>query len=111
MALDLADTLGFTAPPFDSSTRLNRLEGDGALSELMVEAWACKDSLSAPWQLEVSTLSTRSGLDTHAMLGKKSTLQTVLADGSLHPRSGIVTHASSECADGGFARYTLTVRP
>ena len=45
------------------------------------------------------------------MLGKKLTLQTVLADGSLHPRSGIVTHASSECADGGFARYTLTVRP
>ena len=101
----------FSALVFDSSTRLYRLEGDAELSELIVEAWACNEALGKPWELRISTLSTRSGLDIDAMLGKKLTLQSVLADGSLQPRSGIVTNAASECADGGFARYTLTVRP
>jgi type VI secretion system secreted protein VgrG len=36
---------------------------------------------------------------------------TALADGALHSHSGIVTNASAEDADGGFARYRLTVRP
>ena len=30
---------------------------------------------------------------------------------TLHPRSGIVTRATSDEADGGFARYRITVRP
>ena len=111
MAFDPAGVLGFSALPFDSSTRLYRLEGDGALAELMVEAWACDDALSTPWQLEISALSTRAGLSIHAMLGQKLTLQTVLADGSLHSRSGIVTQAAAADADGGLVRYTLTVRP
>ena len=96
---------------FDSSTRLYRLQGQDQLSELLVQAWSLKEKLDAPWTLELSTLSTRAGLDIHAMLGKKLTLQTALADGSLHPRSGLVSRATAEEADGGFARYRLTVRP
>jgi type VI secretion system VgrG family protein len=109
MALDLLDLL--QALHFDSSTRLYRLQGEGELAELTVEAWSLKESLSTPWTLELKTLATDARLDIHAMLGQKLTLQTALADGSLHPRSGIVTNAASEDADGGFARYRLTVRP
>ena len=111
MTLDAAGALSFTALPFDSDTRLYRLEAEGEMAELMVESWACNEALSTPWDLRISTLSTRCGLDYHAMLGKKVTLQIVLADGSLRPRSGIVTEAIAEDADGGFARYVLTVRP
>jgi type VI secretion system secreted protein VgrG len=96
---------------FDSTTRLYRMQGEGALAELIVQAWSLKEELSTPWTLELSTLSTNAQLDIHAMLGQRLTLQTALADGSLQPRSGIVTHASAEDADGGFARYRLTVRP
>lgn len=45
------------------------------------------------------------------MLGKKLGLQTALADGTLHPRSGIVMAATADDADGSFARNRLTVRP
>ena len=108
----LTDLAGaFSALPFDSTTRLYRLQGEGELSGLLVQAWSLKEQLSAPWTLDLVTLSPRAGLDIHAMLGKKLTLQTALADGSLHPRSGIVTRATSDEADGGFARYRLTVRP
>ena len=109
MALDLSQLLA--ALRFDSATRLYRLEGEGPLADLVVEAWSLKEELSAPWTLELSTLSTDARLDIHAMLGQKVTLQTALADGSLSPRSGVVTHASAEESDGGFARYRLTVRP
>lgn len=97
--------------PFDSSTRLHRLQGAGELSELLVESWACRDALSEPFELEIHALGTQAGLDIHALLGERVTLQTVLADGSLLPRSGLVFNASAEEADGGFARYGLVVRP
>jgi type VI secretion system secreted protein VgrG len=109
MALDFAALL--QALRFDSATRLYRLQGDGPLADLTVEAWSLKEELSAPWTLELSTLCTDARLDVHAMLGRRLTLQSALADGSLHARSGIVMAAVAEDADGGFARYRLTVRP
>ncbi len=101
----------FDALRFDSGTRLYRLQGDAAVSELLVEAWSLEEALSQPWTLELSTLSTRAGLDIQAMLGSRLTLQTALADGALHPRSGLVLAASASDAEGGFARYHLCVRP
>ena len=44
----------------------------------------------------VASRNSRAGLDLHAMLGKKLTLQTALADRTLSPRSGIVTGATSD---------------
>jgi type VI secretion system secreted protein VgrG len=96
---------------FDSATRLYRLEAQGELANLLVQAWSLKEELSTPWTLDLVTLSPRVGLNLNAMLGQQITLQTALADGSLHPRSGIVMRATSEGSDGGFARYCLTVRP
>jgi type VI secretion system secreted protein VgrG len=96
---------------FDSATRLYRLEAKGELSNLLVQAWSLKEELSTPWTLDLVTLSPRVGLNLNVMLGQQITLQTALADGSLHPRSGIVMRATSEGSDGGFARYRLTVRP
>ena len=101
----------FSALAFDSSTRLYRLDAAGDLADLLVESWACRESLNEPWELELNTLGTNCDLDIHAMLGQKVTLRTVLADGSLHSRTGIITAAAIEDADGGFARYILTVRP
>ena len=97
---------------FSSESRLYRLQADGEAAGLLVESWSQREGLSQPWELQLSTLSTNARLDIHALLGQKVTLLTKLADGrSEHPRSGIVTAASAVAADGGFARYLLTVQP
>ncbi len=109
--MDQALRTAFDAPRFDDATRLYRLQGEGGLSELLVHAWSLKEALDAPWTMELVALGTDAGLDVHALLGKPLSLLTVLADGSLHPRSGLVFAARAEDADGGFARWRLTVRP
>ena len=111
MQLDSRLISAFGSLAFDSDTRLFRLEGDGALGELLVEAWSLRETLDEPWTLELSTLGLDAGLDLQALLGAKATLRLALADGSLLPRSGIVFAAASEQADGGFARYRLTLKP
>ncbi len=42
---------------FSSSTRLFRLQGEGPLGELLVQAWSLKEELSATWTLELTALS------------------------------------------------------
>lgn len=111
MQLDSPLLSAFESLAFDSATRLYRLEGDGALGELLVEAWSLREALDEPWTLELSALGLDAGLDLQALLGAKATLQIALAGGSLLPRSGIVFAAASEEADGGFARYRLTLKP
>lgn len=97
---------------FSSESRLYRLQAEGVAAGLLVESWSQREALSQPWELQISTLSTNARLDIHALLGQKVTLLTKLSDGrSEHPRSGIVTAASALGADGGFARYQLTVQP
>ena len=96
---------------FEDATRLYRLNGDGELSQLAVEAWSLKEALSTPWELQVSTLSPRADLDIHAMLGRRLDLHTRLADGREHSRSGLVFNVRAAEADGGLARYRLVVKP
>jgi len=96
---------------FSSDHRLYHLQAEGELSELMVEAWSLREELSQPWELQLSTLSTRANLDRGAMLGQRVTLLTTLADGSRHSRSGIVTTAGIEDCNHELTRYCLTVQP
>ena len=102
----LTNTFNFT-----STTRLYRLSAKGKLRSLLVQAWSLKEEISTPWTLDLVTVSPRASLNLNAMLGQQVSLQTALADGSLHSRSGIVMRATSEGSDGGFARYRLEVRP
>ena len=95
----------------DGTTRLYRLEGEGALDGLQVEAFVVEESLSQPWRAEIVALHEQVDLDLDAMLAQPVTLVTVLADGSEHRRSGLVLQAAAEDSDGGFARYRLVVQP
>jgi type VI secretion system VgrG family protein len=89
--------------------RLYHLEGEGPLAGLLAEAWALQEGLNEPWRLELSALSGRPDLDLDDMLGRRLTLRCTLADGDFVRHSGIVTSASAEESDGGFARYRLVV--
>lgn len=106
--MNLADAL---TALFSSTGRLYRLQGAGPLAELHLQSWALKEALGEPFTLQVSALSTDAGLDLDAMLGQRLDLASVLAEGGELLRSGIVTAAQAEEGDGGFARYTLEVRP
>ncbi|MFZ5550586.1 MAG: type VI secretion system Vgr family protein [Pseudomonadota bacterium] len=95
----------------DDTTRLFRLEPEGPLAGLAVESWALREALDEPWQMVLQCLGPDAGLDPAGMLDQPLTLWTRLADGSEHPRSGLVTAAASLGGDGGLARYELTVEP
>ena len=95
----------------DGTTRLYRIEGEGALAGLQVEAFVVEEALSQPWRMEVVALHEQADLELDAMLAQPVTLITVLADGSEHRRSGLVLQAQAEDSDGGFARYRLVVQP
>ena len=96
---------------FDDSKRLFRLQAEGELSGLLIQAWSQKDALSEPYQLELVCLSTERTLDTKAMLGQRVGLITTLADGSEHVRGGMVYGVTAEDADGSLTRYRLEVGP
>jgi type VI secretion system secreted protein VgrG len=95
----------------DGATRLYRLDAQGELAGLQVEAFVLQEALSQPWRLELVLLHERADLNLDAMLGQPLTLVTVLADGSEHRRSGQVLQAAAEDSDGGLARYRLIVQP
>ena len=96
---------------FDTATRLHHLLGGGPLSNVMVEAWCLREELNQPWQLEISVLALRVGLDLDQMVGQRVDLRSTLSDGSEFWRSGVVVKASAVDADGGIARYLLGVVP
>ncbi|TBO32741.1 type VI secretion system tip protein VgrG [Aquabacterium lacunae] len=101
-----------------SHTRLYTLEtfdtpgqSAGPLADLMVEGFVLVDDLSQPYTLHLHTLSRDAALPLEALYARPVTLVTRLADGSDTRRSGYVTEAIAQESDGGFARYTLVVRP
>jgi type VI secretion system secreted protein VgrG len=106
MAEALAKALGLS-----SDRRLYDLAAEGPLAELLPESVAVRDTLNEPWLMQLCALSTSAQLDTDAMIGQRIQLLTRLADGSHHTRSGLVASAAFDGADGGLARYVLTVQP
>ncbi len=97
--------------PLDDARRLYRLEGDGDLTQLKVQAWSQREGLNEPYDLELVCLSLDARLDLDAIRGARVGLITRLADGSEHRRGGTVLRVISEHAEGGFARYRLNVGP
>src|SRR5512139_1502803 len=94
----------------DGTTRLYRLEGEGDLARLHVEAFTLHESLHQPWQMVLSTLGDSAQLDTGALRWQRITLVTTLADGSEHRRTGLIEQATAtDCisSHGGLARYRL----
>jgi len=94
-----------------SAQRLFTLEGEGPISELMVERFSAVDAISEPFQLCLSTLSLNAYIQPQALLGQRVTLNATLSDGSRSKRSGLVFQAAQGPADGGMVRYQLTVQP
>src|SRR5574343_686862 len=99
-------------PTFLSDTRLYELSWrDQAGPDLPVEAWWGREVLSGGFEFCIDLLSTDTHLELKRFLGRSLTLNTRLSDGSQASRSGLVRAAQKLGADGGFARYRITVVP
>ena len=96
---------------FTSQTRLYRLEGEGGVEELLVESWRGHEALNHHFEWQVHALSARADLALEPLLGQRAALLTVLADGTLVRRSGLIREAALLASDGGFARYRLRLAP
>ncbi|QOF78351.1 type VI secretion system Vgr family protein [Variovorax sp. 38R] len=104
------------------TARLYRLEAPSAASSssstvresidaLRVEGWVQREAVSQLFELRIVCLSLRADLALSSLIDQPLTLVTVLADGSLGRRTGLIRAVESLGSDGGLARYRLTLVP
>ncbi|PLC01414.1 hypothetical protein CY658_32030, partial [Variovorax sp. RO1] len=104
------------------TARLYRLEAPSAASSssstaresidaLRVEGWVQREAVSQLFELRIVCLSLRADLALSSLIDQPLTLITVLADGSLSRRTGLIRAVESLGSDGGLARYRLTLVP
>jgi type VI secretion system VgrG family protein len=114
---ELAAELGLpTLPALHTGQRLYHLHTRSpraapVVAQLLVEAWAMHEALSALYELQLCCVSLDPRLDLDALLAQPLRLRTTLADGRFAWRSGIVRAAERLQADGGLARYRLSLVP
>ena len=92
-----------------SAQRLYTLEGDGGLSELMVERFSLIDEVSEPYQLSLSTLSLNAqGSPATPARPASHPAHHALGRQRAAARSGLIMQAAQGPSDGGLARYQLS---
>ena len=96
---------------YSGAHRLYTLDLAESPAELVVERWHGWESLSRGFEWAVDVLSTSAHLPLGAMIGRRATLWTRLADGGRQPRTGLVREAACLGSDGGLARYRLWLVP
>jgi type VI secretion system secreted protein VgrG len=99
------------ASAYSSDTRLYEIATPLGKDALMVESFLGKEELSELYEYHVVCLSTDIHLELKRLLGQQVTLRTRLADGTQGARTGYVSTIAQLGADGGFARYRLTIVP
>jgi type VI secretion system secreted protein VgrG len=92
-------------------TRLVQIETALQSTALVVERLRGHEGVSQLFQFDVDCLSSSSRLELKTVLGEEMTLKLLLADGTHRCWHGYVTEAAALGADGGLARYRLTLRP
>ena len=100
-------------PRFTQDTRLLRLTTPLGPDKLLAECLRGEESMSRGFRFELSALSTDARIALKSLLGQPVLLEllTVLPGMRLRPFHGHVTRAELLGANGGFARYCLTIEP
>ncbi|GAA5172715.1 type VI secretion system Vgr family protein [Viridibacterium curvum] len=78
---------------------------------LVVEYMAGREALSSPYRFDIDCLSSNAHFSLARFIGEEVTLRLLLADGRTRSWHGLVTRAAQLGADGGLARYRLTIEP
>ncbi|TFW28821.1 type VI secretion system Vgr family protein [Duganella callida] len=91
-------------------TRLLQLSTPLGADALVAECLRGEEAISRPYRLTVSALSPDAGIALKSLLGQPVLLQ-LQTTGAMRPFHGHVTAARQVGADGGLARYELTIGP
>lgn len=101
----------FTAH-FTQDTRLLRLTTPLGADRLLAESVQGEESIGEGFKFQITALSLDAGISLRALLGQPVLLELLTTErGVLRPFHGYVTSADFVGANGGFARYALTVEP
>ena len=100
-------------PRFTQDTRLLRITTPLGPDKLLAECVRGQESLSRCYSFELSVLSTDANIPLKRLLGQPALLELLTAPPGLNlrPFHGHVTCAQLLGANGGFARYSLTIEP
>ncbi|WP_082551452.1 type VI secretion system Vgr family protein [Massilia sp. Root351] len=100
------------APDFTQASRLLQLATPLGADVLLAERVRAEEALGEGFRVRIDALSTDAGLGLRALIGQPAVLQ-VLSQEAGAPRAfhGHITAAELGGADGGFARYALTLEP
>ncbi|WP_162258296.1 type VI secretion system Vgr family protein, partial [Frateuria sp. Soil773] len=95
------------------SQRTRLIGIDTALSDgtLLVERMHGREAVNEGFRFEVDCLAASAFIDLEPLLGSVATLRLATADGGTRCWHGHVTQAAPMGADGGLARYRLTLEP
>ena len=95
----------------DQQGRMLKVETALPALALIPERMVLQDSVSQPFELTLDCLSTSALFELKALIGEQISLRLLQADGTYKPWHGYVLAAAQLGADGGLARYRLTMRP
>ncbi len=100
---------------FGQGSRLLKLrfpESTGLGSEtLLPHRLVGEEGLSVGYRYVLDCLSADTHLELKGLLGQPAEVSLLLPDGGHRLLCGLVTHATQNGADGGFAKYVLTLEP
>ena len=111
----LSDLAAAGVSLFGQGSRLLKLrfpESSGLGSEtLLPHRLSGEEGLSVSYRYVLDCLSADTHLELKSLLGQSAEISLLLPDGGSRLLTGLVTHAAQAGADGGFAKYTLTIEP
>lgn len=93
------------------TTRLLRLTTPLGADTLLAESVHGEEGLSTGFHFTITALSLDAHLSLRSLLGQPALLELLLADGTCRPFHGHLTMVEQSGANGGMARYTLTLAP
>ncbi|MES2319855.1 MAG: type VI secretion system Vgr family protein [Pseudomonadota bacterium] len=98
---------------FAQDTRLLQLTTPLGGDKLIVECMRGEEGLSQSYELKLNVLSTDAAISARSLLGQPVLLELLTAKSrdDLRPFHGHITSVESLKADGGFARYAITLGP
>ena len=110
-----SDLLASGASLFGQGSRLLKLrfpESAGIGPEVLLpHKLHGEEALSQNYRYTLDCLSADTHLELKIFLGQAVEIRLLLPDGGYRLLTGLVTIAAHAGADGGFARYTLTIEP
>ena len=107
----VTSTLAALFTSYTQNTRLLRLATPLVADTLLAETVHGEEGLSSGFSFTITALSLDAHLSLRSLLGQPALLELLTSDNSCRPFHGHVTTVEQSGANGGLARYTLTLAP